>query len=193
MVTAKYLKNMAKERGFRGFQNLTKAELSKLLEIPLSPSKKDLKNLAKERGYLGFQNLTKAELSRLLEKPIPAPRIKKYFSEKPIPAPRIKKDFSEKPIPAPRIKKDFSEKPIPAPRNIMNIKNPSINIPILQPEIAVVKENQAQTFIEKTVETFSGWMNWLAESGKKYIVKPISSSLKNLKEKINTIFEKKRV
>ena len=34
-------------------------------------------------------------------------------------------------------------------------------------------------------------MNWLAESGKKYIVKPISSSLKNLKEKINKIFEKK--
>ena len=35
-------------------------------------------------------------------------------------------------------------------------------------------------------------MNWLAESGKKYIVKPISSSLKNLKEKINKIFEKKK-
>ena len=35
-------------------------------------------------------------------------------------------------------------------------------------------------------------MNWLAESGKKYIVKPISSSLKNLKEKINKIFEEKK-
>ena len=45
--------------------------------------------------------------------------------------------------------------------------------------------------LKKTVETFSGWMNWLAESGKKYIVKPISSSLKNLKENINKIFEEK--
>ena len=33
-------------------------------------------------------------------------------------------------------------------------------------------------------------MNWLAESGKN-IIKPISSSLKNLKEKINKIFEEK--
>ena len=72
----------------------------------------------------------------------------------------------------------------------MNIRNPSINIPILQTEIAVVKENQAPTFIEKTTETVLGWVNWLAESGKK-IVKPISSSLKNHKEKINKIFEEK--
>ena len=35
-------------------------------------------------------------------------------------------------------------------------------------------------------------MNWLAESGQKYIVKPILSSLKNLKEKINKIFEDKK-
>ena len=48
----------------------------------------------------------------------------------------------------------------------MNIRNPSINIPILQPDIAVVKENQAPTFIEKTTETVLGWMNWLGESGK---------------------------
>ena len=44
--------------------------------------------------------------------------------------------------------------------------------------------------VQKTIETFSDWMNWLAES-EKYIVKPISSSLKNLKEKINKIFEEK--
>ena len=72
----------------------------------------------------------------------------------------------------------------------MNIRNPSINIPILQPEIAVVKENQAPTFIEKTIETFSDWMKWLAESGKN-IVKKIPPKLKNLKEKINKIFEEK--
>ena len=52
---------------------------------------------------------------------------------------------------------------IPAP----NIKNPSINVPVLQPEIAVVKESQAPSFIEKTIETFSGWLNWLVESGEK--------------------------
>ena len=35
-------------------------------------------------------------------------------------------------------------------------------------------------------------MNWLAESGQKYIVKPISSTLKNLKENINKIFEEEK-
>ena len=84
-----------------------------------------------------------------------------------IPIPTPKRNFSEKPIPAPR--KKFDEKPIPAPRNIMKIRNPSINIPILQPEIAVVKESQAPSFIEKTIETFLDWMNWLAESGKNII------------------------
>ena len=108
-------------------------------------SLKDLKKLAKERGLRRYHNLKKEELSRLLERPIPTPR--------------------NKPIPAPR--KKFDERPIPVPRNILNIKNPSINIPILQPKIAVVKENQAPSFIKKTVETFSGWMNWLAEKWKK--------------------------
>ena len=89
------------------------------------------------------------------------------------------KKLTKRPIPAPRTKK----RPIPAPRILLNIKNPKINVPVLKPEIAVVKEKQAPTVIKKTVETFAGWMNWLAESGQKYIVKPISSSLKNLKEK----------
>ena len=92
-----------------------------------------------------------------------------------------------KPIPAPRTKK----RPIPAPRNLLNIKNPEINVPVLKPEIVVVKEKQAPTVIKKTTETDLGWMNWLAESGKT-IIKPISSSLKNLNEKINTIFQEKK-
>ena len=160
------------------------------------PTVKDLKNLAKERGFRGFHNLKKAELLRLLEVPIPAPRTKrKDFSEKPIPAPRTKKPIlAPRPIPAPRTKKPIlASRPIPAPRNIMNIRNPSISVPILQPEKVEAKQSEAPSLIKKTVETFSGWMNWLAESGKKYIVKPISSSLKNVKEKINKIFEKKRV
>ena len=57
--------------------------------------------------------------------------------------------------------------------------------------MAVVKESQASSFIEKTIETFSDWMNWLAESGKN-IVKKIPPKLKNLKEKINAIFEKEK-
>ena len=188
MPSPKDLKNLAKERGFRGFHNLTKVELSRLLEVPISPSKKDFKNLAKERGFRGFHNLTKVELSRLLERQIPAPRTKREdFSEKPIPAPR------NLPIPAPRTKRrDFSERPISAPRNIMNIRNPEINIPILQPESVEAKQSEAPSLIKKTVETFSGWMNWLAESGKKLFVKPVSSALKNLKEKINKIFEDKK-
>ena len=91
------------------------------------------------------------------------------------------------PIQAPRTKK----RPIPAPRILLNIKNPEINVPVLKPEIAVVKEKQAPTVIKKTTETVLGWMNWLAESGKK-IIKPVSAALKNLKEKINAIFEEKK-
>ena len=104
-----------------------------------------------------------------LLRPIPAPR-------RPIPTPR-------RPIPTPK-------RPIPAPRKIMNIRNPEINIPILIPETVKVKPNIVKRVVKKTVETFSGWLNWLAESGKN-IVKPISS-LKNLKEKINKIFEEKK-
>ena len=100
-----------------------------------------------------------------------------------------KRDFSKRPIPAPRMKKrDFSKRPIPAPRILLNIKNPEINVPVLQPEIAVVEEKKAPTVIKKTVATFSEWMDWLVESGKKYIVKPISEKLQNLKNKINAIF-----
>ena len=76
-----------------------------------------------------------------------------------------KKDISEKPIPAPR--KKFAKKPIPAPRILLTIKNPEINVPILKPEIAVVKEKEAPTVIKKTTETVLGWMDWLKESGKK--------------------------
>ena len=102
-------------------------------------------------------------------------------------------EIPEKPIPAPRLKKrDISEKPIPAPRVILNIRNPEINVPVLQPEIAVVKEKEAPTVIKKTTETVLGWMDWLKESGKK-IIKPVSDALKNLKEKINALFEEKFV
>ena len=97
------------------------------------------------------------------------------------------KEKTKIPIPAPRTKR-----PIPAPRILLNIRNPERNVPILKPEIAVVKEKQAPTFIEKSIQTFSDWTNWLAESGKKYIAKPISSKLQNLKEKITKIFEDKK-
>ena len=104
---------------------------------------KDFKKLAKERDLRGYSRLTKAELLSLL-RPIPAPRLGR---------------------------RDFSERSIPAPRNIMNITNPEINVPILQPEIAVVRQNKAPSVIERTIETFSGWMNWLAKSGKHFVKK----------------------
>ena len=95
---------------------------------------------------------------------------------------------TEKPIPAPRTKK---RAPRPAPRILLNIKNPEINVPILKPEIAVVKEKEAPTVIKKTTETVLGWMDWLKESGKK-IIKPVSAALQNLKEKINARFQEKK-
>ena len=164
MPSKEDLKNLAKERGFRNYQNKKKKDLAELLNIQLSPQKKYFKNLAKERGFRNYQNKKKADLVKLL-KPIPAPRKKR-------------------PIPAPRKKR-----PIPAPRVILNIKNPEINFPVLKPEIAVIQEKQAPTFIEKSIQTFSDWINWLKESGKKYIVKPVSLALKNLKEKITKLVD----
>ena len=164
MSTVKDLKNLAKERGLRRHHNLKNAELLTLLEKPIPPSKKDFKKLAKERGLRRYHNFKKAELLTLLEKPIPPSKkdFKKLAKERGLRRyHNLKKaellTLLEKPIPAPRTKrKDFFERPIPAPRNILNIRNPSINIPILQPEIAVVKPNEAPSFIKKTLKLFWG-------------------------------------
>ena len=65
-----------------------------------------------------------------------------------------------KPIPAPRMKKrDFSKRPIPAPRILLNIKNPEINVPVLQPEIAVVEEKKPQQSLKKPLKLF--WGGWI--------------------------------
>ena len=188
MYSLNELKTFAKNKNLKGYQKQTKKELADRLGIKLLPSREVLKNMARERGWKGYQNLKKEDLKKILNIPIPAPRTKKDFSEKPIPAPRTKKDVSEKPIPAPRTKKDVSEKPIPAPRNILDIKNPEINIPILKPEKVKVKKDKAPSIIQNTVETFSGWLKWLADSGKEYVIKPVSEKLKNLKDKINKLF-----
>ena len=171
METRNDLKKIAKEQNLKNYQNLTKQALAQRLGIPILFSKKYYQNIAKERKIKNYQNLKKADLLKLLN-------IRPETPPKPIPAPRMKR-----PIPAPRMKR-----PIPAPRILLNIKNPEINVPVLQPEIAVVEEKKAPTVIKKTVATFSEWMDWLVESGKNYIVKPISEKLQNLKNKINAIF-----
>ena len=172
MESKKELKMLAKQANLKNYQNDSKEKLAKKLGITLSPSREVLKNMARERGWKGYQNLKKEDLKKLLNIPIPALRTKKDFSEKPIPAPRTKKpipaprtkkDFSEKPIPAPRTKKDFSEKPIPAPRIILENKNP---IPILKLENVEVNAQEAPSIIQNSVEIVSGWLKWLAESGK---------------------------
>ena len=177
MVSTKELKNIAKEKKLKNYHNLSKEDLSRMLQIPIFLTKRYYQNIAKDRNLKNYQNLKKADLVKLLN-------MNPEIPEKPIPAPR---KISEKPIPAPR---KISEKPIPAPRKILNIRNPEINVPVLQPEIAVVKEKETPTVIKKTTETILGWMDWLKESGKK-IIKPVSDALKNLKEKINALFEEK--
>ena len=179
MVSTKELKNIAKERKLKNYHNLSKEDLSRMLKIPIFLTKRYYQNIAKDRNLKNYHHLKKADLVKLLN-------MNPEIPKKPIPAPR-KKVISEKPIPAPR-KKVISEKPIPAPRVILNITNPEINVP----EIAVVKEKETPTVIKKAIETILGWMDWLKESGKK-ITRPISSALKNLKEKINTLFEEKFV
>ena len=55
----KRLQKLAKERGLRRYHNLKKSELLTLLEIQISPSKRDLKKLAKDRGLRRYHNLKK--------------------------------------------------------------------------------------------------------------------------------------
>ena len=176
MVSTKELKNIAKERKLKNYHNLSKEDLSRMLKIPIFLTKRYYQNIAKDRNLKNYQNLKKADLVKLLnmnpeipQKPIPAPRMKR-----PIPAPRMKR-----PIPAPRMKR-----PIPAPRMKRPIPAPRMKRPIPAPRMLLT--------IKKTTETILGWMDWLKESGKK-ITRPISSALKNLKEKINAIFEEKFV
>ena len=139
-------------------------------------SLKDLKNLARERGLRRYHNLKKEDLARLLNIPISPQPLKKDFKN--LARERGLRRYHN-------LKKEdlarLLENPIPT--NILDIENPEINIPVLQPKKVKVKKDKIPSFIEKTVETFSGWLNWLAESGKKYIPKPITSKLKNLKEK----------
>ena len=134
---------------------------------------KDLKNLSKERGFHGYSRLRKAELVSLL-------------SSAPIPALRNKRrDFSKRPVPTPRAK-SRDEKPVRAPRNILDIKNPEINVPILVPEIVKTKPNTVQRVVEKTATT--DWMNWLKESGKN-IVKKIPPKVKEIIGKIQKLYK----
>ena len=99
------------------------------------------------------------------------------------------KELSSRPVPTPRTKsRDFSKRPVPAPRNILNIKNPEINVPILVPEIVKTKPNTVQRVVDKTVTTINDWMNWLRERGNK-IVKKIPPKLKELIEKIKKLYK----
>ena len=152
METLNDLKKIAKEQNLQNYQKLTKQALAQRFGIPIFFSKKYYQNIAKERALKNYKKLKKADLIKLLNiRPETPPKPQKH---KPIPAPRMKK-------------RDFSKRPIPAPRILLNIKNPEINVPVLQPEIAVVEEKKAPTVIKKTVATFSEWMDWLVESGKK--------------------------
>ena len=67
------LKNLARERGLRGYSRLRKAELIKQLRnpTPLEYTKAQLYQPARERGLRGYSRLRKVELiRRLREQPI---------------------------------------------------------------------------------------------------------------------------
>ena len=117
----------------------------------MSDNLKKLQEEAKRRGIKNFRVKTEVELRELLER-------------------RGTKSQPMRPIPAPRTRRPTQ--PIPAPRNILNTPNPEINVPILVPEIAKVMPNIVKRVVDKTVDTFSGWMNWLAESGQN-LIKPV--------------------
>ena len=65
------VKNLARERGLRGYSRLRKAELIEQLRnpTPLEYKKSQLIQLARERGLRGYSRLNKAELLQRLRAP----------------------------------------------------------------------------------------------------------------------------
>ena len=67
----KSLKNIARERGLRGFSRLRRAELIEHIKYPppLEYTRAQLIQLARERGLRGYSRLRKAELLQRLRTP----------------------------------------------------------------------------------------------------------------------------
>ena len=147
-------------------------------------SLKELKKFAKNENLQGYQNQTKKELAdRLGIKLYPSREVLKNMARE-----RGWKGYQN------YTRKKLIEELGLAPSSqepILDNKNPKIEVPILQPQMVKVNASEAPSIIQNTFETFSGWLKWLADSGKKYVIKPVSEKLKNLKEKINAIFQEK--
>ena len=71
-MTVSSLKNLAREKGLRGYSRLNKYELIKIHREPTppkEPTREELRQLARERGLRGYSRLNKAELLQRLRAP----------------------------------------------------------------------------------------------------------------------------
>ena len=121
-------------------------------------SRERLRQMAKERGIP--TGLSLSELRERLRQPIPA----------------VKRQNTKPPVPTPRRKTTSRQ-------SLMDEPVPEIQAKILIPKeipLLPLRTKRLARLANQTVETFSGWLNWLKESGKQ-VAEKVNPKLKELK------------
>ena len=146
------------------------------VKIPEILTSDELKTKATNLGLQVSRLRTKGELEKAIKK---AEEERRF--QRPIPAPRTKRRVP--PVPAPRrLKETKSLMGEPVPEMTAQILVPQ-TIPLRPPRTKALKRGAKQT-----IETFSGWFDWLKDTGKAFVTK-VNSKPEDLKDKIKGFWE----